>query len=263
MAAAQQRVDTAKSVDYALRGHQREWMELHTRGLTVVRRGEHDITVASTADDVARLRRTAKRMPIFNKSNRVKSSHRLQGRESTSGGVLEEMTSFEAQSNAFLDKRKWRRTASGDGNKAFKGAEDAYLLDSVADCKDAMHFVNTGSKPRYGCLEEGCKSGCSKQLYHGDSAHPKTYLDAGVPWGDVPLVMFLATEDDTKLHVRPFDKGGAEETITLNAGDLVIFRGDLSHAGAAYDKDNLRIHVYIDSKLHARRKDDTFPDPSP
>lgn len=130
-------------------------------------------------------------------------------------------------------------------------------LSSVADCKDAMQHVSRG-QPRYGCKKHGCQGGCAKQRFHGDSTFPRKYLDEGVPWGDVPLVMFLATEDDTRLHVRPFDKDGAEETVTLNAGDLVIFRGDLSHAGAAYDKNNLRIHVYIDSKLYKRRKGDTF-----
>jgi hypothetical protein len=37
--------------------------------------------------------------------------------------------------------------------------------------------------------------------------------------------------------------------------------GDLSHAGAAYDGDHLRIHVYIDSPLHPRDEGVTYFDP--
>ena len=50
-------------------------------------------------------------------------------------------------------------------------------------------------------------------------------------------------------------------TLTLNAGDLIIFRGDLSHAGAAYEEDNVRVHVYIDSPLYPREPGETFYDP--
>ena len=36
--------------------------------------------------------------------------------------------------------------------------------------------------------------------------------------------------------------------------------GDLSHAGAAFDCDNLRIHVYIDSPLYKRDEGATYTD---
>ena len=44
-------------------------------------------------------------------------------------------------------------------------------------------------------------------------------------WGDVPLVMLLATQDGTPFYVRPFDMEGKEVKLTLDAGDLIIFRG--------------------------------------
>ena len=44
------------------------------------------------------------------------------------------------------------------------------------------------------------------------------------------------------------------------AGDMVIFRGDLSHAGAAFYGDNLRLHVYIDSPVYPREAGATFPE---
>ena len=36
------------------------------------------------------------------------------------------------------------------------------------------------------------------------------------------------------------------ETIELGAGDVVVFRADCIHAGAAYSTDNVRIHCYMD-----------------
>lgn len=36
------------------------------------------------------------------------------------------------------------------------------------------------------------------------------------------------------------------ETISMNQGDLLLFRGDLVHGGAAYDQANYRIHCFLD-----------------
>eukprot|EP00966_Prymnesium_polylepis_P220334 5096810-Prymnesium_polylepis.1 len=75
-----------------------------------------------------------------------------------------------------------------------------------------MRFVARGSRRRYGCTQEGCKGGCTKQRFHGDAADPKQFLRIGVPLADVPLVMLYACEDNTPLHVKPFDPD-VEETI--------------------------------------------------
>ena len=39
---------------------------------------------------------------------------------------------------------------------------------------------------------------------------------------------------------------GIERHIKLKRGEFVVFDGDLIHAGAAYKKKNIRIHLYID-----------------
>ena len=36
--------------------------------------------------------------------------------------------------------------------------------------------------------------------------------------------------------------------VQLNPGDLLVFDGDVSHAGASYAMPNTRIHVYLDVK---------------
>ena len=43
--------------------------------------------------------------------------------------------------------------------------------------------------------------------------------------------------------------------VRLNAGDMLVFRGDLVHGGAAVSEENVRIHAYIDVEGVIRPKD--------
>ena len=47
----------------------------------------------------------------------------------------------------------------------------------------------------------------------------------------------------------------AQRSTCLNAGDVVIFRGDLVHTGAAYDACNLSLHLYVDSPRAPHQRD--------
>jgi len=109
--------------------------------------------------------------------------------------------------------------------------------------------------------------GKQHQPRHADSA-PKDSLRGELPH-DVPLAALLAIQGRTRLHVWPFDTD-KEEIVELEDGDLLIFRGDLGHAGAEYNEEDmhggvhLRLHVYIDSPLIERQMDSdgvplTFP----
>jgi hypothetical protein len=44
----------------------------------------------------------------------------------------------------------------------------------------------------------------------------------------------------------------------LNRGDLVLFRGDLVHAGAAMQRFNFRIHMFLDVVGVRRHKGVTY-----
>jgi len=99
------------------------------------------------------------------------------------------------------------------------------------------------------------------QPRHADSA-PRNSLRDQRP-EDVPLACIVALQDGTRLHVWPFDTG-VKEVVVLNEGDMLLFRGDLGHAGAEYDEENWRLHVYIDSPVIERQTDEdgatlTFP----
>lgn len=243
--AAQQQAERAAD---ALRTHRTEWHELHTRGYEIEKQGKHNIEV-----DPAAVNRDTMFEPIFNGSAPAdgQSSHRLQGRrrkQSKSSSVVEDVASFQKQAQSLVDRRGWSRTSCRTGREDMKTAKDAYALRSVAACADAMRFVSRGPVQQ-GCTDHHCKGGCEKQRWHGDAAPPQAFHDAAVwaqwcrergnpsrvgedepvprmpGWGDVPLVMLLATQDGTPFYVRPFDEGGEEVKLMLDAGDLIIFRG--------------------------------------
>ena len=160
-----------------------------------------------------------------------------------------------------------------------------HLLDALGLLATSKEGVRKTVLDAYALVS---KKGCERQLWHADSAPPRAYkrLDVWHAWcidesnpqceankrhlherrnlpplppaQDVPLVVLYATSD-ASLHVRPFLLCDTDEyTLELSAGDVVIFRGDLAHAGAAYASENVRLHVYVDSPLHPRCPNTTY-----
>jgi len=122
--------------------------------------------------------------------------------------------------------------------------------------------------------------GCDEQLAHCDYA-PSTEF-ATVSDDMVPLGCIIALEPGTKLKIWPKSirlsfmnnliRSDFIESINgpirpieieLNPGDVLVFRGDLVHAGSAYNTKNNRIHLYLDSPLVSRPSNTTwFPSDS-
>jgi len=104
------------------------------------------------------------------------------------------------------------------------------------------------------------KVGCHKQAAHMDYIPTPEILNATDD--KIPLLFLLALEDNTKLLVWPQShkllKNTSHIELYLNAGDAVVFRGDLVHAGASYEIDNIRVHAYLDSPGIKRRKNMTY-----
>lgn len=88
--------------------------------------------------------------------------------------------------------------------------------------------------------------GCERQSWHTDydpSALSKLQ--------NKPLGVILAIEGGTKFSTP-------NKTYRLKRGDLLVFDGDVVHAGSAYKKHNTRIHLYVDSLEHSRLSNKTW-----
>jgi len=79
-----------------------------------------------------------------------------------------------------------------------------------------------------------------------------SYFDA---WPNTPELMrtsalrLCAAPAESVPHVLVF----------LQPGDVILFRGDLVHAGSAYTKANTRFHMFLDHATIPRHPDVTFP----
>ena len=79
------------------------------------------------------------------------------------------------------------------------------------------------------------QKGCQQQQFHTDY-NPAHCAEARVK----PLGVILAAQDGAKW-VTP------RETVHLDQGDVLVFDGDVVHAGGAYENENIRCHLYLDS----------------
>lgn len=104
---------------------------------------------------------------------------------------------------------------------------------------------------------------CKAQLAHTDFS-PKTLANVLLVGddGNMPLACLVALVDDTVFDVWPYairfdgKRVCKPMQIRLEAGDMLIFRGDLVHAGAAVgEMENVRIHAYLDVEGVVRPKE--------
>ncbi len=139
----------------------------------------------------------------------------------------------------------------------------------VKEFRDEL--LNLPFLTRYHCLDYfvllRSLPGCERQLAHTDYIPDEELLTCSSE--DRPLLCVLALEDKTKLIVWPGSHkiiNGRGRTMApiqpkilwLDAGDAVVFRGDLVHAGAEYTTENMRLHCYIDSKAVNRHPNRTY-----
>lgn len=125
----------------------------------------------------------------------------------------------------------------------------------LASIRDRLHaeFGDHGHTPT-GFVLLASDPGCARQAAHQDYVPDTALLSATDV--EMPLLFLLALEPATALDVWPGSHRfiGTEttdpiprKTLRLEAGDAVVFRGDLVHAGSAYsDVANIRVHVYLD-----------------
>lgn len=103
--------------------------------------------------------------------------------------------------------------------------------------------------------------GCAAQKPHADY-DPRDLI--GLADDKVPRGMLIAMDDGTSLDIWPgsYMVSGnpiKKVNISLSRGDVVVFRGDTVHAGAAYKKENTRVHVFLDNPNIYRPRNKTWP----
>lgn len=112
--------------------------------------------------------------------------------------------------------------------------------------------------------------GCARQAAHADYVPTPALCRASD--AEMPLAVLVALQDETTLDVWPRSirciGADTEElahypliqrhTVALSAGDVLVFRGDLVHAGSAYDAENVRLHMYLDSAHVPREPNRTW-----
>jgi len=104
------------------------------------------------------------------------------------------------------------------------------------------------------------KAGCKVQMAHCDyilNDELKNVNDE-----NCPLAVIVAIMPETTLRVwkkiSEFTSPVYHTDVKLDIGDILIFRADLVHAGSGYDKENVRIHVYLDTDYVIRNPNKTW-----
>jgi len=128
--------------------------------------------------------------------------------------------------------------------KSFIDKVNDYLKINVNSNLNINNYVIIKSLPK-----------CHDQAAHCDYAQVGNILNVSNDF--MPLSVLIALQPKTKLHVWPksihnknkqMPKYIDKLTVEMNSGDMIIFRGDLVHAGAGYDEENYRLHAYMDSQ---------------
>jgi hypothetical protein len=118
--------------------------------------------------------------------------------------------------------------------------------------------------------------GCKSQQPHTDYVPTEQFIrkmnefDVMENHSKMPLLCLIALEPNTYLDIWEnsirlitLSDDYMNPDIWLNrlclqAGDILIFRPDLIHAGSSYSEENIRLHVYLDSEEIPRRANRTF-----
>jgi hypothetical protein len=117
-------------------------------------------------------------------------------------------------------------------------------------------------------------TGCKNQASHSDYVPDEEFIDALSTESEdmIPLLVIISLMSNTKLHVWEksvklitFPENKLTEinpinckVVSLDKGDVLVFRADLIHAGSDYAEENVRLHVYLDSPVIHRAPNKTW-----
>lgn len=170
---------------------------------------------------------------------------------------------FNHNESARNDHKRRQCTLSASNSskrmKGFLGSLNQFISDNVSDSLKPSPWVVIHSKP-----------GCQDQAAHCDYV-PDSAL-AKVPNHQMPLAVLVSIMPGTCLNVWPNSiklstlsakrvkkvKPIRCKVEKLNPGDMLVFRGDLAHAGSRYKNNNCRLHTFLDSDRVKRRPNRTW-----
>lgn len=185
-----------------------------------------------------------------------------------SDNVLDEIKEIGDDSYVIFNNK----TGGGDNKRS-----QAFIGDDISpDLEDWVNATEEILETKYTELSATdmvvLKSlkGCKQQMAHCDYEQDLDFArcpDSQVPLGCLVCIMDGTTIDvwprsirlpvlnpDLTNNINPIYR----TTIHLNVGDILVFRGDLVHAGSEYNKDNYRVHVYLDSTFVKRHPNRTW-----
>lgn len=154
------------------------------------------------------------------------------------------------------NKRRQSNLKMTKSNIPFMTALNDFLDDVLDLCtRNASNWVLLESKP-----------GCKAQLAHIDYENtPELHACKEV---DLPLLVLVSLQPNTSIYVwenspdviKGIYKGEpiTPTRVSLDAGDVFVFRADLVHAGGDYHSHNIRMHCYMDSPAVHRDPNRTF-----
>lgn len=168
---------------------------------------------------------------------------------------------------------------AGDDDELNDGNRLQRSLDQFDDCEGEVFLQQVTSKikewfPQHQANDGVVlvsKPGCVAQAAHADYQYDEVaHLDGDDDEDEddedalMPLGLIVALMDETYFDAWPrairYDdvKWYEHKQLVLNAGDVLVFRGDFFHAGAAFDKLNVRLHYYLDMEGVKRTRNVTF-----
>jgi hypothetical protein len=175
---------------------------------------------------------------------------------------------FEVNDNIISLLRK--QIDSKRGGPIFNGEKnDKKRLQSNLSCnnKTISNFITNLENTIYNLLPPDsplCFSnwvilkslaGCDAQKPHTDY-DPNLINKCCYNENYIPLLVLASPMPETYLDIWDFD--GNHQKISLDVGDIIIFRANIIHSGSSYVNENIRIHTYLDSPIINRISNRTW-----
>ena len=175
--------------------------------------------------------------------------------------------SVEARSNIIFNHDKHRRRNDYKRSQKTLNMRNKLVGNLIDDLKSNLTQNISTELHAKDWVVIYSKAGCQKQAAHCDYIPSQDFIKC--PKRLMPLEAVFAITDDSTIDVWPKSIGLSNgltttsriikrKTLKLKKGDIFVFRGDLVHAGSSYDKDNIRLHAYLDSPIVPRFPNKTW-----